>query len=135
MTITPDQLKPCPFCGGAGKPREDDEGYHYISCGRCDAATRLYLPLKDTVDPVLVAAWNRREEGAALKIAISALAFIAEGYARGDVNHQDYRVKAAAAADDALVKIRAQLPGLAMPPLPDRTWGGFMPGSQEDDPS
>jgi Lar family restriction alleviation protein len=138
--ITPDQLKPCPFCGGRAVIDEDDfGGYQTVHCARCLTEGPVDLLLNKGGSrgaDALLHAWNSRPEATALEIAISALAFIAEGYARGDVGHQDYRVKAAAAADDALVKIRAQLPGLAMPPLPDRTWGGFIPGSQEeDDPS
>lgn len=79
MTIGSTPLRRCPFCCGAAKLGKSKSGCHYICCDRCDAASRLCLPLeKDTVDPALIDAWNRREEGTALNIAIAALCNISD---------------------------------------------------------
>ena len=46
---------PCPFCGGAPYPFEDDTGMWVITCENCDAESGLAGTEADAV-----AVWNRR---------------------------------------------------------------------------
>jgi Lar family restriction alleviation protein len=54
-TLMPDELKPCPFCGGEAFSMMDDQSNDVIVCATCWAKTDG----KDTQDQV-IAAWNRR---------------------------------------------------------------------------
>ena len=51
-----DKLKPCPFCGGEAKIKENGAEYNYISCKRCKNGTAYGY--QDQV----IARWNTRAE-------------------------------------------------------------------------
>jgi len=51
----PDELKPCPFCGGEVLMTYDEYGNPYATCRACDARADD----GDTRDQA-IAAWNRR---------------------------------------------------------------------------
>lgn len=48
------ELKPCPFCGGAGKIHLE-EGYWFVSCDNCQSGTAGFYTADDAVDT-----WNER---------------------------------------------------------------------------
>lgn len=58
------KLKPCPFCGGKAKKIKVTEpsnvGGYVIMCLACEASTRVWFPIKDSVDQILADAWNQR---------------------------------------------------------------------------
>lgn len=58
-------LKPCPFCGGEAKLAEVEEesnrGGYVVACIRCECSTRVWFPVKDSVDRILREAWNKRQ--------------------------------------------------------------------------
>jgi hypothetical protein len=64
--MTDDDLKPCPFCGGAaefGECADTDEqnaGGHFIACRVCGATTLLVFACGDDPRPVLAGRWNKR---------------------------------------------------------------------------
>lgn len=71
--MTPEQLKHCPFCGGAAKhlyvpfDAEHNAGGEYIACGSdnrtgrgCGASTNLMFSIMDAAYPLLVEKWNSR---------------------------------------------------------------------------
>lgn len=49
-----EELKPCPFCGGAAKLVHGGAGCHFVLCGTCSGAS------DDGSEEHAVAAWNRR---------------------------------------------------------------------------
>lgn len=52
------ELKPCPFCGGAGKYHGsyfEDDVCEYVSCTRCNASTPLMDKKGESIEW-----WNRR---------------------------------------------------------------------------
>jgi Lar family restriction alleviation protein len=57
-------LKPCPFCGGRADIIDVEEpsniGGKVVQCSECEASTRVWFPIKDSVDRILREAWNRR---------------------------------------------------------------------------
>ncbi len=59
-------LLPCPFCGGRaekGEVTDEDDhnwGGRYVHCTKCDVSTRLWFPLKDSVEELIEEAWNQR---------------------------------------------------------------------------
>lgn len=57
-------LKPCPFCGGAAQivavEEPSNQGGFVVACDDCQCSTRVWFPVKDSVDRVLREAWNRR---------------------------------------------------------------------------
>ena len=60
-------LTPCPFCGGTARyvtiPNSETDvngGGEYVECSVCECCTRLWFPLKESVQRQVVAAWNRR---------------------------------------------------------------------------
>jgi len=55
-----DELKPCPFCGGAPTVVDDDSyGACYVFCGPCDVMPeQAYRNVGETAQAI--AAWNRR---------------------------------------------------------------------------
>ena len=65
-----EQLKPCPFCGGAAhffKITDLDEknfGGEGICCGSCPITTDLMFSLMEDCKPKLAEAWNRRVQPA-----------------------------------------------------------------------
>lgn len=58
-------LLPCPFCGGKAELQEatepGNEGGYFVGCLGCEACTRLWFPIKDSVERQVVEAWNRRQ--------------------------------------------------------------------------
>ncbi len=50
-------LKPCPFCGGAAERTETDDGGSFIRCTRCDASTAIHYDRREN----LVSSWNDRK--------------------------------------------------------------------------
>jgi Lar family restriction alleviation protein len=58
------KLKPCPFCGGKAEKVEVTEpsnvGGYVVQCRDCEASTRVWFPIKDSVDHILAEAWNKR---------------------------------------------------------------------------
>ena len=65
-----EQLKPCPFCGGAAhffKITDLDDknfGGEGICCGSCPITTDLMFSLMEDCKPKLAEAWNRRAQPA-----------------------------------------------------------------------
>jgi hypothetical protein len=65
MSTQPNELLPCPFCGGSAQkcvvedPGENIGG-HYIACIDCGSSTNLRFACGDDPIPLLVEAWNRR---------------------------------------------------------------------------
>ena len=59
-----EKLKPCPFCGGKAEKIAVEEpsnvGGYVVQCSSCEASTRVWFPIKDSVDRILREAWNRR---------------------------------------------------------------------------
>lgn len=59
-----EQLKPCPFCGGQAMKFAVEElsnlGGYVVQCKSCEASTRVWFPIKDSVDKILLDAWNKR---------------------------------------------------------------------------
>jgi Lar family restriction alleviation protein len=57
-------LKPCPFCGGVAAIIDVEElgniGGKVVQCRSCEASTRVWFPIKDSVDSILREEWNRR---------------------------------------------------------------------------
>lgn len=53
--MSAEELLPCPFCGGTNTDPEGWMGEHWVSCGTCDASTRMTSTLKTACK-----AWNRR---------------------------------------------------------------------------
>ena len=61
-------LKPCPFCGGAarfgrcvpGEQEGDNDGAEYVECCDCGASTCLVFPCMDSAKQPLRDMWNRR---------------------------------------------------------------------------
>lgn len=77
----PNELKPCPFCGGiaeltfSGKSYMSDymKGFIIVKCTMCGAAAKGYfyeggeilIPLEETIGGIkAVDAWNRRADNA-----------------------------------------------------------------------
>lgn len=63
-----EDMKPCPFCGGAarwgkcvpGEQELENDGAEYIECESCGASTCLVFPCMDDVKQPLRDRWNRR---------------------------------------------------------------------------
>lgn len=61
MTITRDQLRPCPFCGGLPDIYSfAGTGWHFVECCDCGAASRRMDPDDLDYPEELVQSWNRR---------------------------------------------------------------------------
>lgn len=58
--MSKEQLKPCPFCGGAATFDHDDNGWNWIACTNCEASTNARVSAMDDCKPLLAEAWNRR---------------------------------------------------------------------------
>ena len=58
------QLEKCPFCGGKARMIDVTEpsniGGKVVQCDDCEASTRVWFPIKDSVDNILRDAWNKR---------------------------------------------------------------------------
>lgn len=54
---TPEQLKPCPFCGGQAEAYKDDENCTHVRCAECWAETDGYYMLEPAIEN-----WNMRIE-------------------------------------------------------------------------
>lgn len=67
-----EQLKPCPFCGGAAyffkivDEESSDFGGEGIVCTSCNASTGLRFACGDEVKPKLAETWNRRPDTRAM---------------------------------------------------------------------
>ena len=83
-----DELKPCPFCGGAPTVVDDDSyGACYVFCGPCDVMPeQAYRNVGETAQAI--AAWNRRAAPEPSEAEIQA---IAEAYCERK-NISDYRL-------------------------------------------
>lgn len=58
---TTDQLlKPCPFCGGAARIEDDDDGAVFVNCSKCLASSKCCYGFKADPIPTVVEAWNLR---------------------------------------------------------------------------
>lgn len=51
------ELKPCPFCGGAGDQVKTDINYNVVMCTKCHCETSGYTGKESAI-----IAWNRRPE-------------------------------------------------------------------------
>lgn len=56
------ELKPCPFCGGRAEYNEDNHGWHWIECTKCESATGQVNPLTSGMKSRLAESWNTRAE-------------------------------------------------------------------------
>ena len=102
----PDDLKPCPFCGGDAEYGEvggegGDAGGQFVQCtnAMCAASSALIFPCGDEPKPLLALRWNRRTPNPA---AFAAGAEAMREAAAEDVErwHADY-------AQDMAADIRA----------------------------
>ena len=59
VTTMPNELKPCPFCGGEATIRQNDLNYYYVCCKKCPAEVgRYWYKRKQDAKN----AWNRRSD-------------------------------------------------------------------------
>lgn len=71
---------PCPFCGGEAdfgevtNPDDGSFGGHYIACKKCWAMSRLQFACGDDPKPLLIEAWNSRDDTAAERRGIERAA-------------------------------------------------------------
>ena len=54
------ELLPCPFCGGEATFDHDDNGWNWISCGKCGATTDCRTHTMEDCHRLLAEQWNRR---------------------------------------------------------------------------
>lgn len=74
--VDDESLKPCPFCGGEARKvavtEPSNVGGYVIACSGCEASTRVWFPVKDSVDQILREAWNQREASPRVSAATPA---------------------------------------------------------------
>ena len=54
------ELLPCPFCGGEATFDHDDNGWNWISCGKCGVSTNCRTHTMEDCHRLLAEQWNRR---------------------------------------------------------------------------